>query len=350
MALSKGKASWKGSHSGILVLFGGCLIFSYFAVVPRLLSAKSPLYISSDYFSAIFQHLVPETSKIKFTDERKALYQYHKASPRYFEQRNQPLICGEGPEYKKFFGLDDIQHSGSKEDSMIYDLVFKGMPKGNHSQMRYLELGDFNGREESNTRFFDECLGWEGVLIEPNPVVYNELVQFRPNAHKLRFAALCNSSEEAQNKTVGFWKSRYTNSVQDDSVENRKAYAFHPNSKMVQVPCGRLTAPLQEILKPHNRIHYFRLDVEGMEPNVLKTLDFDKIFVDIFTVENTNIHCKEICESRDRVRAIMKKQNYILYSRVIKRSDLYIHPRSPFYSAFEQKMPTETNKINVSSV
>jgi hypothetical protein len=43
----------------------------------------------------------------------------------------------------------------------------------------YVELGAFQGRAESNSAFFDLCLGWKGLLIEGNPAHYSKLVQNR---------------------------------------------------------------------------------------------------------------------------------------------------------------------------
>ena len=47
------------------------------------------------------------------------------------------------------------------------------------SQMNgtYLEVGAFNGEFFSNTLLLERDLGWTGILIEPVPDFYNELLK-----------------------------------------------------------------------------------------------------------------------------------------------------------------------------
>lgn len=80
------------------------------------------------------------------------------------------------------------------EDKTIYDIFFKvrttdpgwngkesSLPKGT-----FIELGAYDGKTESNTIFFDNCLGWEGLLIEGQSDSYEKLIHNRPRAVKLR--------------------------------------------------------------------------------------------------------------------------------------------------------------------
>ena len=68
----------------------------------------------------------------------------------------------------------------------------------------YVELGAFDGHEESNTRFFDECLHWDGLLIEGNPEIYRKLERNRPHAHRFFGAPSC----PALGGSVSFWNAR----------------------------------------------------------------------------------------------------------------------------------------------
>lgn len=77
--------------------------------------------------------------------------------------------------------------------------------------------------------------------------------------------------------------------------------------------------------------------VEGAEPDVITTIDFEKITIDVLIAENVNSFCKknEECEARTRTRSYMtQKHGYLLYSDVVKRSDLYVHPHSQLTKAF----------------
>ena len=54
------------------------------------------------------------------------------------------------------------------EDILLYNL-FKKKPTG-----FYIEIGAFDGVRLSNTYFF-ECIGWTGLLVEPQPIQFNKI-------------------------------------------------------------------------------------------------------------------------------------------------------------------------------
>ena len=77
--------------------------------------------------------------------------------------------------------------SANAEDITIYDAFFSGAEfrGGNHT---YMEIGAHDRVRESNSRFFDVCLGWNGLLVEPHPKNYERTVHLRPNAIHLGIA------------------------------------------------------------------------------------------------------------------------------------------------------------------
>ena len=230
--------------------------------------------------------------------------------------------CGDGPDYEDYFSQPKQKRSSSNEDKDIYNRFFKDLPVEESSKFKYVELGAFNGVEESNTRFFDLCLGWEGLLIEANPKPWGQLVENRPHSHRVSFAASCSMEEAAQNKTIGFHAVVWTNAAQEDTKNSYKG------GETVDVPCGSLTPVLQDVLGGH--VHFFSLDVEGAEPLVLEHIDFNLVFIEVLIVENWNTFCQQECETRTRARTILKEQGYKLFNNIISRSDLYIHPNSQF--------------------
>ena len=84
--------------------------------------------------------------------------------------------------------------SANAEDVTIFDAFFNSSEfrGGNHT---YMEIGAHDGVRESNSRFYDLCLGWNGLLVEPHPKNYERTVQLRPNAHHLGLAPSRNAIE-----------------------------------------------------------------------------------------------------------------------------------------------------------
>eukprot|EP00956_Cyclotella_meneghiniana_P008511 scaffold11529_cov44-Cyclotella_meneghiniana.AAC.1 len=132
-------------------------------------------------------------------------------------------LCGKYPDYFEFFRLPKSQHSRLFEDKIIYDAFFKpnaaqAKEGGTPPYGTYVELGAFDGREESNTVFFDTCLGWDGLLIEATAESYRKVIENRPNAVKLSFSPTCldSVSKDGNQQTTSFYNIPLSNNGMKD--------------------------------------------------------------------------------------------------------------------------------------
>jgi hypothetical protein len=265
------------------------------------------------------------------SDDRKKLYNYQ--PPQTQGGGDAVEECGAAPDFSNYFQQNLKVRSANNEDRSIYELFFKKLSPTEMKDCTYVEMGAYNGRAESNSRFYDVCLGWKGLLVEANPRVFDELLENRPNAHRMNYAASCSSKEEATKKTIPFTFSIFTNAAQADT-KNMNAYNKTGQIKFVDVPCGSITPALLDVF-PHGHVTFFSLDVEGAEPGVVENLDFDKVFIEVMIIENRNEFCKEVCATREKTRVRMLRAGYKLYEKVITKSDLYVHPRSRFAAVVE---------------
>ena len=284
----------------------------------------------------------PETEtdpeKAKRMTHYKEVYGYEQPVPR--SKPGAKVDCGEQWDFANFFALSGEDRSRLNEDRQIYKHFFKKDYVGAIERKRqpvYMEMGAFDGRRESNTRFFDYCLGWDGLLVEPNPVMTQRLIKNRPHAHKMFYAPSCNQEQQDANTKIQFHSIPFTSATQggiEPGDEKRK---------MRDVPCGTLTQVLVDLFSPSTggdtdlpTIDFFSLDVEGAEPHILSNLDLNAVRINVVIVESKNRNCGANCPSRDRVREIMRQQyGYYMYKRVISHSDLYLHPA--FYEALPDK-------------
>ena len=258
-----------------------------------------------------------------------SLYQYHPPEPRRAVSvgTGHDPECGSGPSFDWYFqNLSNPNHrSANNEDKTIYNLLFQhAIAQDPQKRHTYIELGAFDGLTESNTRFFDECLNWDGLLIEGNPLKFPLLLQNRPHAHRLNFAPGC--SENTTNETIPFHAVEWPNGGLAGF-----ANAYPEGHNIVQVPCGSLTPVLQELAP--NGVDFFSLDVEGSEPLIVGDIDFNKVHIDVLMVESWNNFCPaepNECETRSKTRTILQKAGYRRFSNVITKSDLYVHPKSPY--------------------
>lgn len=149
----------------------------------------------------------------------------------------------------------------------------------------------------------------------------------------MNFAPTCSLEEESMNKTVKFDNYPMTNAgLADGSVNTSYSHRYWT----VEVPCGSLTNVLPTIF-PQGHVTFFSLDVEGAEPYVLQNLDFNKVFVEIFMIENNNTFCQTKCETREKFRKIMDGHGYRRYSSLVKKSDVFIHPESTYLNKVHEK-------------
>jgi len=232
--------------------------------------------------------------------------------------------CGNCPEFESFFALDRSSRSRYDEDKIIYHLLFKGKMSGRSGT--YVELGAFDGKTASNSRFFDLCLGWKGLLIEGNPGNFKKTLTNRPRAHRMSFAPSCSAEYEAVNKTVTIYRAPQANSGLEEH-----ALAYKDKGRpTVEVPCGPLGPVLEDVFEGET-INFFSLDVEGSEPLVLSTIDFRKVKLEVLMIEVSNAHCQKHCKTRDEVRNIMeKKWGYQRFSGHVDASDIFVHPDLKF--------------------
>jgi FkbM family methyltransferase len=182
-----------------------------------------------------------------------------------------------------------------------------------------VELGAFDGKEESNSMFFDRCLGWQGLLIEAQSQSYQKVIENRPHAIKLSFSPTCRNEHEVE--------KFYDYPLSNNGVEGlAKSYT---GKETVEVPCGSLTPVLLDIFGP--KISFFSLDVEGAELKVLETLDFTVLSIEVIMVEIQNSHCPEAnCIGVHHIRRHMSiTGKYALFVGFLEASDVYVLRTSP---------------------
>jgi hypothetical protein len=157
---------------------------------------------------------------------------------------------------------------------------------------------------------------------------YPKLLQTRPHAHRLNYAPSCPYPQE-----IDFHSKSFTNAAQ----ANVRSFYDNDNASLVKVPCDSLTPSLVDILGGY--VTFFSLDVEGAEAMVLNTVDFTKVHVDVWMVENVNHFCplEEHCQSRDESHAILQRAGYVGYRNIVLGSTIFVKPQSIYWTILESQ-------------
>eukprot|EP00624_Nannochloropsis_granulata_P001582 evm.model.NODE_17913_length_21808_cov_74.455292.2 len=171
------------------------------------------------------------------------------------------------------------ERSRFDEDLLIYHKYFADRP-GDAAPGFFLELGGFDGLTETNTRFFEACLGWSGLLIEASPLSFEQLkanAPRRPNSDLLNVAPSCEKFEFVhllKQANIGI-------SLHESVYEGEDPLSFQ-----IKAQCGPLSFYLREL--GVTKIDFLSLDVEAFEYYVLRTIDFKALDVKVLLVEVSN--------------------------------------------------------------
>jgi FkbM family methyltransferase len=174
----------------------------------------------------------------------------------------------------------------------------------------YIEIGASNGVMYSNSKFFEDELGFSGVLIEPLPKFFEILSRTRPN-NKLYNCAVSEKGGPVEfYEDPGGWVSGMKNTMSSHHYDQwYKDEPFQDN--VIEVN----SIPMSEIMNEAGLeyVDIFSIDVEGGEYEVLSTIDWN-IPIYLFIIELA----KDEKETQKDIncRNLMKDKGYRFHKRV----------------------------------
>lgn len=172
------------------------------------------------------------------------------------------------------------------QDMYLENNIFKGYKNG-----FYVDVGAHDGVTINNTLYFERNLNWTGINIEPIKTVFDKLTINRPTNININ-CAICNYDGE----TYFFLNTEYTEMISGikDSYDNRHLQRLIYENNIMGSKTEIVTVNtkrLQTILDQNNvnHINYLSIDVEGAEFEVIKSINFNNVFIDVIGFEN-NYH------------------------------------------------------------
>ena len=150
--------------------------------------------------------------------------------------------------------------SQCQEDIFLNETYFRNKRDGS-----YIELGALDGVLYSNTKFFQDQLGWTGVLIEPHPNAYRMLENNRPNNYLFNNLVSCIQEEV---KYRYFCHGHAAVSGVESTLTQKHFDEFYNHPSSQELPQDTMMIKpktLTEIVNstPLKHIDLLSLDVEG---------------------------------------------------------------------------------------
>lgn len=210
-------------------------------------------------------------------------------------------------------------YSQFNQDTFLEEHVFRGFRNG-----IYMDVGAHDGVTINNTLFFEKCRNWTGVNIEPILSVYNILINNRPHSLNINCAIsntdghaefLCNKGyTEMLSGLKSFYDQRHYNRLyRENAIMNSTTDTILVETKKIETIC-----------RDHDikHIHYLSIDVEGAEFEVIKSINFDTVFIDVIGFENNYPDVGE------QIIEYLILKNYRV---ILKSSDIFmLHHNSVF--------------------
>ncbi len=191
------------------------------------------------------------------------------------------------------------------EDEIIINLFdenYKGF---------YLDIGCYHPTKHNNTYQMYKK-GWRGINIDLNPFTIELFNFFRKRDINVNTAI----SDDDSTKELFFLNELNTeNTIDPNHIDFLKK---HHNVRDQEITKQKITAKtFSQIINTNKLKHidFFNLDVEGHELNILKTIDFDKIFINVICIEMIE-HNEKSIKNNLEIKAILKKNNYELIDKV----------------------------------
>jgi FkbM family methyltransferase len=150
----------------------------------------------------------------------------------------------------------------------------------------FLEVGAHDGVTLSNTYFFEKALQWRGILIEMLPWFFPEIAKRRPDSLCFNCALSAESMKQLfldagdRSGLLRYLDRREIEYLEEHYRDQEPKPTF--NLHWIE------TRPLMDIIEESgfDRINYFSLDVEGAELPILKMIDFARVHIDVFSIED----------------------------------------------------------------
>lgn len=152
----------------------------------------------------------------------------------------------------------NVASSQYAQDMWLFNNIFKTYVLQNKKGF-YVDSGANDWKHLSNTFFYDVCLGWDGLCIEPSKEYHDNLKQYR----SCKLIPECISNTQHKRGFV------------DKGVDS---YITDGN----ELSCDTLSSMLEN----RTKIDFFSLDVEKHELEVLKSIDFKTIEIAVLLVED----------------------------------------------------------------
>lgn len=227
--------------------------------------------------------------------------------------------------------LPELYFSQYQQDQFLDKVLFNKKKNG-----FFIEIGAHDGISISNSIFFEKYRSWKGICIEPNPIVYDKLIKNRRSVNlnvcignsneTVKFTQIVGYSEMLSGVTSKYDErhlNRINNEISQRGGEVKSIYV-----QMVKLE------DIKDI--EENKIDFVSIDTEGNEFDIVKSIDFEKIYVKVLVIENNY--------NNVNLASFLKSKKFILIA-TLHTDEVYINKKELAFSVRYNLFIWNSNRI-----
>ena len=161
------------------------------------------------------------------------------------------------------------------------DLDKKMLKYLNYKNGFFFDIGANDGVNQSTTWYFEKVLGWRGILVEPLPHIYQELIKNRSAENHFFNCAAVSKNYLSSNINLLYDHDTLTTKLQILDKENK-------DKKIISIKAQTVENLLEKSINKNKIIDFFSLDVESAEFEVLNGINFKKNLIKFILIETSN--------------------------------------------------------------
>ena len=226
------------------------------------------------------------------------------------------------------FGFEVKPHLSHAAPSIdVFDLAVRDLIS-RQPDIFFLQVGAHDGLSYDPIHAYVRRHHWKGILVEPQPQIFQKLVENYAGETQLIFE---NSALAPEGGTLDLhvFESAGADSQASMLASTRKHYLAlngdgHRGAlKTISVPALSLNA----LLDRHGveRVNLLQIDTEGFDFEILRMIDFNRIKPEIIHYENNFLNRRQ----KSECNRILSAQNYALLNLGID-TIAYLQPATPF--------------------
>jgi FkbM family methyltransferase len=195
-------------------------------------------------------------------------------------------------------------HSQQGEDLVIesiFDFLRIAKPT-------YLDIGAADPIQDNNTYLF-YGKGCRGVLVEPNPTFARKLRAERPGDVVLNIGIGITNQTEADYYMIGGRDGHYLNSFSKEQVDDivARSDGLRFVEKTLKMPLVNINQVIRENF--HGAPSLLSIDIEGLDLEILKTLDFERFRPSVVCAETLIVGTTR---TKPEIVELMQSKEYVV--------------------------------------